>query len=184
MTNRLVSSTLFLFAALAIGETTLATKAHAEQVIPRIVEYSNDSISDQGKTVACVVAVVIVSPPDQRTLNFQFLSFKERAGWKITGGLMNWATQTMTALIAQDGSFSSSAFVAPRAFAKSLTPEGQLVGVLTQPDRLPDFVAAFFKGRYVVAVRWQRQPNELTYYVDKPPSTKVKSDFLDCIKNM
>jgi len=184
MTHRSVRLTLFTFAALAVGPITLPGTARAEQVIARHIEYSNDSISDQGKAVACVVTVVILAPPDQRTLNFQFLSFKERAGWKITGGRMNWTTQTMTALRAQDGSFSSSSFVAPMAFAKDLTPEGQLVGVLTQPDQLSAFIMAFFTGPYTVAVRWQDSPDELTYYVGTPPSADVKAKFLMCVKNL
>jgi hypothetical protein len=170
--------------ALAVGQFTPPWTTRAEQVIARDIEYSNDSISDQGKTVACVVTVVVVAPPDQRTLNFQFLSFRETAGWKITGGRINWTTQAMAALRAQDGSFSSSSFVAPMAFAKDLTPEGQLVGILTQPSQLSAFTTAFFNGPYTVAVTWQDSPDELTYYIAESPPVDVRAKFLMCMKSL
>ena len=88
----------------------------------------------------------------------------------------------MTALRAQDGSFSSGSFVAPSAFEKNLTPDGQLVGLLSQPDQLVPFTAAFFTGPHTVAVTWEGAPDELTYYVANPPPTNVKTQFLTCMK--
>ncbi len=158
--------------------------AEAEQIVARHMEYSNDSISDQGKTVACIVTLVVASPPDQRTLNFQFLSFKATAGWKITGGRVDWDTQAITGLRAQDGGFSSRLFVMPKAFQKNLTLEGQLVGILIQPEQLSAFIAAFFKEPYSVAVTWQGSPEELTYYVAVSPSADVKAKFLTCMKTL
>jgi hypothetical protein len=182
VTHRPVRMMLVIVGALAALQIIRPESARAEQVIARHIEYSNDSISDRGKTVACVVTLVVESPPDQRTLNFRFLSLNGRAGWKITGGKMDWSTQTMTALRAQDGSFSSSSFVATSAFEKDLTPEGQLVGVLTRPDQLAPFTAAFFTGPYTVAVKWEGSPDEQTYYVADPPPTNIKTKFLTCMK--
>ncbi len=162
MTSRLARSAILIVASLMGFQFNSRTSARAEQITVRQPDYSNDLISDHGKTAACVVTLLAASPPDPRTLNFQFLSFKQSAGWKITGSLVDWNTSAMTALRARDGSFSSSSFTAPGAFEKSLTPEAQLVGILTQPDHLQAFISEFFTAPYTVAVTWQGSPDEVT----------------------
>ncbi len=184
MALRFVRSIFLMIVGFIATQIAHRGSAEAEQIVARHIEYSNDSISDHGKTVACIVTLVVASPPDPRTLNFQFLSFKGTAGWKITGGRMDWNTQSMTAMRAQDGSFSSSTFVVPKAFQKNLTPEGQLVGVLIQPEQLSAFIEAFFKEPYTVAVTWQGSPDELTYYVAASPSADVKGKFITCMKTL
>jgi hypothetical protein len=174
---------LLIIIASVGGQFSNLGSANAEQIIVRDVDYSNDSISDQGKTAACIVTLVVASPPDQRILNFQFLAFKATAGWKITGGRTDWDTQAMTALRARDGSFSSSSFAVPEVFRKSLTPEGQLVGILTQPEQLSAFTTAFFTRPYT-AVTWEGLSEELTYYVAFPPPEDVKAKFLMCVQTL
>ena len=169
---------------IALLQFTLSNPAVAEQIIAKQIEYSNDFISDQGKPIACVVTLVVVALPDPRTLNFQFLWFKERAGWKITGGKMNLNTQSMTALRARDGRFSSISFLAPGAFSKSLTPEGQLLGVLIMPEHLKGFITAFFSGPYSIAVTWDDSPEEPTYYIPNPPPDDVYAKFLSCVRTL
>lgn len=138
---------LRLVTAAAVASLIFAGfSANAEQVVVRKehVQYSNDTISDGGRTVACIITAAVVVYPDNRVLNFQILSFNNgRVGWKITGGTIDFKTQSATALRALDGSFTSSRFIQKGAFQKSLTPEGQLVGVLVEPDLLPAFVKAF-----------------------------------------
>jgi len=75
--------------AFAIGVSASPLSAIAEQVAVTHVEYSNDTISQGGKTIVCVVTMVAISPPDPRVLNFQFLIAKNGLGWKITGA---WRT--------------------------------------------------------------------------------------------
>lgn len=94
---------------------------------------------------------------------------------------MDWKAQSMTALRAQDGSFTSSSFQMPTAFLKNQTPEGQLVGILSHPEYAPSFAAAFFNGQYSVAVTWEGLPAELTYYVGQPVPSDVRSKFLTCM---
>jgi hypothetical protein len=47
--------------------------AHAAQVIPTGVEYTNDTIEQRGKLAACIVTTAISSPPSPEIVNFQFL---------------------------------------------------------------------------------------------------------------
>jgi len=95
-------------ATFAVGMLA-ALSASAERVAARQIEYSNDSISDGGKTVICEMTHVAMSPPDPRVLNFQFLANKNMVGWKITGGLMDWKTMNIIANRVTDDGFTATA---------------------------------------------------------------------------
>jgi len=115
-------------------------------VVVRHAEYSNDTITDTGRLVACIVTLAVVAPPDPRILNFQFLQLQGRSGWKITGGVMDWKNQSAKAKRVDDGNFAGAAFMHPNAFQKRLTPEGQLVGVLVENELSRSFRKRSFKS--------------------------------------
>jgi len=169
---------------LSLVSVALAAAAHGEQIVMRNVEYSNDSYADAGKVVACIVTVAVTDPPDPRVLNFQFLQFKGRVGWKITGGTIDWKNQSATAKRAADGRFSTGTFIHPTAFQKNLTPEGQLVGVLTDGGLSGSFSQAFFKSQYSVSVRWENATDDLVYYIAQSPPPAVVAKFQDCVRTL
>jgi len=167
-----------------VAGVILTSPAAAEQVVVRHTEYSNDKITDGGHVVACVVTLAVVASPDPRILNFQFLQFNGRAGWKITGGVMNWKDQSAVAKRVADGNFSASAFLYKNAFQKDLTPEGQLVGVLTRDDLYHSFSQAFFQRPYSVSVRWENAADETDYYIEESPPLPVVRNFRDCVSTL
>ena len=169
----------------ALIVTALAARATcAEQVVVHQVEYSNDSISNGGKTVICVVTMVALALPDPRSLNFQFLVGKGVSGWKITGGLLDTKSMSWKANRVADGEFSSSTFNHDQDFKKQLTPEGQLVGWLMNPSLFADFFFAFDSAPYSVRVRWAGTDEDVTYYIDQPPDQNVRSTLRRCHAGM
>src|SRR5271169_5519126 len=66
--------------AFAIGASIAPLSGLAEEIAVRQIEYSNDSISDGGKTAFCEMTLVVTSRPDPRVLNFQFLASKSVVG--------------------------------------------------------------------------------------------------------
>lgn len=156
----------------------------AEQVVVHHVEYSNDTITDAGHLMACVVTLAVVAPPDPRVLNFQFLQFNGRAAWKITGGVINWKDHSAVAKRVAEGNFSAATFLYHDAFQKSLTPEGQLVGVLTRGELYPSFAQSFFQSPYSVSVRWEDATDETVYYIQESPPSAVIKSFRDCIATL
>ncbi len=146
-----------------VAGVILTSPAAAEQVVVRHTEYSNDKITDGGHVVACVVTLAVVASPDPRILNFQFLAVAKRVA---------------------DGNFSASAFLYKNAFQKDLTPEGQLVGVLTRDDLYHSFSQAFFRRPYSVSVRWENAADETDYYIEESPPLPVVRNFRDCVSTL
>lgn len=169
---------------LALVAALTPTRVAAEQVIPTHIEYSNDEMTEGGVLRACIVTVVVLSGADPLTLNFQLLAIKGRMAWKITGGLVDRRTTAITPLRATDGSFSSSSFMMPTAFVKSTTPEGQLVGVLTQTEKASTFLNTFFETPFSVEVKWIGVENVLNYYIESPPSGDIRNKFDSCLQRL
>ena len=170
--------------ALAIGASAVPLSAIAEQVAVRQIEYSNDSISDGGKTVICEVTLVAMSPPDSRVLNFQFLANKNVVGWKITGGLMDWKTMSIVASRVTNGGFTSSNFYHDKDFKTQFTPEGQMMGWLQKTALYPDFILAFTASPYSVRVRWEGASEDAIYYIDQSRGPKIVEALNACYKTL
>ena len=64
--------------------------AHAAQVIPTGVEYTNDTIERGGKLAACIVTTAIISPPAPEIVNFQVLVIGGTHAFKVTAGDVDW----------------------------------------------------------------------------------------------
>jgi hypothetical protein len=64
--------------------------AHAAQVIPTGVEYTNDTIEQGGKLAACIVTTAIISPPAPEIVNFQFLVVGGTHAFKVAAGDVDW----------------------------------------------------------------------------------------------
>jgi hypothetical protein len=74
-------------ATIAIASSALMiVPAHATQVIPKSVEFTNDKIEQGGKPQACIVTVAITTPRNLKwsSFNLWFLS---------TGGSRSWLQQ-------------------------------------------------------------------------------------------
>ena len=170
--------------AFAIGVSASPLSAIAEQVAVTHVEYSNDTISQGGKTIVCVVTMVAISPPDPRVLNFQFLIAKNGLGWKITGSLKDWKTMNMVANRVTDGGFTSGSFYHDEDFKKKLTPEGQLIGTLQTLSLFPSFLQAFSSAPYTVRVRWENGHDDVAYYIDQSPDPKIIDTLNACYKTL
>lgn len=162
----------------------ISSRPRAEQIIPRHVEYTNDSVTDGGKLVGCVVTLVVVSPGDPRTLNFQFLAAQNGLAWKITGGMLNSARNAIRALRASDGGFSTNTFNKPGAFLKQITPGGQLLGTLQEPQLAGALANAFFQQPYLIEITWRGQNDPLTYYIDTSPPLSVAAKFSECVSKL
>jgi hypothetical protein len=64
--------------------------AHAAQVIPTGVEYTNDTIERGGKLAACIVTTAIISPPAPEIVNFEVLVVGGTHAFKIAAGDADW----------------------------------------------------------------------------------------------
>src|SRR6266498_2144065 len=64
--------------------------AHATQVSPSGVEYTNDTIEQGGKLAACIVTTAIISPPAPVIVNFQVLVVGGTHAFKITAADVDW----------------------------------------------------------------------------------------------
>ena len=86
---------IHLASALAYGAVAMAlapVTGSATQIIPS-VEYSNDTIQQNGVIQACIVTVALVSPPAPEIVNLQFLVIAGdgfRLAYKVTAGDVNW----------------------------------------------------------------------------------------------
>jgi hypothetical protein len=64
--------------------------AHATQVSPSGIEYTNDTIEQGGKLAACIVTTAIISPPAPEIVNFQVLVVGGTHAFKVTAGDVDW----------------------------------------------------------------------------------------------
>jgi hypothetical protein len=155
--------------------------ANATQIVPGGVEYSNDKIEQNGKIQACVVTTAIISPPAPEIVNFQFLELAGHLAFKITAGDLNWTDGSMVAARIMAADFSTGEFNHPNAFTKSITPEGQLLAILTEDGLNAEFINAFFLGRYLIQFRRTDAADDRTYYIEQAPSRDVTQSFRECI---
>jgi hypothetical protein len=83
-----------------------------------------------------------------------------------------------------DADFSTAQFSHPNAFAKSITTEGQLVGMLTDDSLRMDFINAFFDGRYSIRFKRTDVSEDRTYYIEQAPDADVLNTFAKCLRTM
>jgi hypothetical protein len=158
--------------------------AHATQVTPTGVEYTNDTIEQGGKLAACIVTTAIISPPAPEIVNFQVLVVGGTHAFKITAGDVDWTKGAGVAKRISAADFSTAQFNHPSAFKKSITSEGQLVGYLREPKLNGEFLKAFFGGRYTIRFMRADQKDERTYYIEQAPGSDVTNAFRLCLGSM
>ena len=156
----------------------------AAQIIPTGVEYSNDTIEQGGRLQACIVTTAIVSPPAPEIVNFQLLIVHGHPGFKVTAGDVDWAKQSNVAERISDADFSTAKFSHPNAFTKNITPEGQLVGMLTDDSLRKYFIDAFFGGGFSIRFKRTDAVGDRTYYIEQAPGADVVSTFEKCVHAM
>jgi len=172
--------------ALTIATLTLLlpSLAIAAQIIPTGVEYTNDTIAQAGQLQACIVTTAIISPPAPEIVNFQFLIVRGQAAFKVTAGDVDWIKQSSVAKRISDADFSTAQFSHPNAFTKNVTPEGQLVGMLTDDRLRKDFIDAFFGGGYSIRFKRTDVSEDRTYYIEQSPGADVVNTFAKCVHTM
>jgi len=158
--------------------------AHAAQVIPSGVEYTYDTIEQGGKLAACIVTTAIISPPAPEIVNFQVLVIGGTHAFKITAADVDWTKGSGVAKRISAADFSTAQFNHPRAFKKSITSEGQLVGYLRESNLNGEFLKAFFDGRYTIRFMRADQKDERTYYIEQAPGSDVTNAFRLCRGSM
>jgi hypothetical protein len=158
--------------------------SRAAQIIPIGVEYTNDTIEQGGQLQACIVTTAIISPPAPEVVNFQLLVALGRPGFKVTAGDLDWTRQSSVAKRISDADFSTAQFSHPNAFTKNVTPEGQLVAILTDDSLGNDFVRAFFSGGYSIRFKRTDLREDHTYYIQERPTAGVVDTFSKCLHAM
>jgi hypothetical protein len=176
---------LAMIRAFAFASTILLLTiaiGRAAQIIPTGVEYTNDTIEQGGQLQACIVTTAIISPPAPEVVNFQLLIVFGRLGFKVTAGDLDWTTQSSVAKRISDADFSTAQFRHPNAFTKNVTPEGQLVAILTDDSLRKDFVHAFFGGGYSIRFKRTDLREDHTYYIQERPAAGVVDTFSKCLQ--
>jgi hypothetical protein len=158
--------------------------AHATQVSPSGVEYTNDTIEQGGKLAACIVTAAIISPPAPEIVNFQVLVVGGTHAFKVTAGDVDWTNGSGVAKRISAADFSTAQFNHPSAFKKSITPEGQLVGYLRHSNLSGEFLKAFFGGRFTIRFMRTDQKDERSYYIEQAPGSDVANAFRLCLGSM
>jgi hypothetical protein len=158
--------------------------AHATQIVPTGVEYTNDTIEQGGKLQACIVDTGIISPPAPEIVNFQLLVIDGNSAFKVTAGDLDWAKKSSVAKRISDANFFTGQFNHPGAFKKSITLEGQLVGVLTDFSLNRDFFSAFFGGLYSIQFKRTDIEAPRIYEIQQAPGADIRQTFQKCIRSM
>jgi hypothetical protein len=173
--------------ALVAATASAATTVNATQIIPQ-VQYRNASIEQGGVTQGCLITAAMTSPPAPEIVNLQFLAISRNGqsvlAYKVTAGDANWTQRTNVARRIATANFSTGEFNHPKAFNQSITPEGQLLGVLTDPTLEESFEKAFVLGHYSLEFTRADNPDVRTYYVEQGPSRDVVQTFLACLKRV
>jgi hypothetical protein len=107
-----------------------------------------------------------------------------RPGFKVTAGDVDWTRQSSVAKRISDADFSSGQFSHPNAFTKNVTPEGQLVAILTDDSLRKDFLRAFFSGGYSIRFKRTDLREDHTYYIQEQPAAGVVDTFSKCLRVM
>jgi hypothetical protein len=171
--------------AIAVCALVMTTSAYATQVVPGGVEYTNDNIEQGGKPQACIITAAIINPPAPEIVNFRFLHFiNGNVAFKVTAGDLNWSKGSLVAKRISEADFFTGAFNHPNAFDKKFTPEGQLVGFLTEPDLIMDFAHAFFGGNYSIRFRRADINDERIYEIEQRVPASVLAGLKTCIDSM
>src|SRR5262249_9255246 len=130
----------------------------------------------------------MTSPPAPEIVNLQFLAISRNGqsllAYKVTTGDVNWTQRTNVARRIATANFSTGEFNHPNAFNQSITPEGQLLGVLTDATLQESFEKAFVLGHYSLEFTRADNPNVRSYYVEQGPSREVVQTFLTCLKHV
>jgi len=177
------SVTVWGCAALAVV-MLLVAPAGAAQIIPTGVEYSNDTIEQGGQLQACEVTAAIINPPAPEIVNLQLLVVLGRPGFKVTVGDVNWLEKSSVAKRISAAEFSTADFIHPDAFRQDVTPEGQLLAMLVEPDLRMKFIGAFLGGRYSIRFRRTDRSEDRVYYIEQAPAESVLDTFTKCINAM
>jgi hypothetical protein len=85
--------------------------------------------------------------------------------YKVTAGEVNWNEGSSVARRIATANLSTGEFSHPNAFKEGITPEGQLLAVLIDPNLQDGFMRAFFLGHYSIEFRRTDAPDLRTYYV-------------------
>lgn len=171
--------------AIASSALMMTVPAHATQVVPRNVEFTNDNIEQGGKPQACIVTVAITNPPEPEVVNFQFMVFiNGRFAFKIIAGDMNWSEKSLVAKQIADANFFTGAFNHPDAFDKEITADGQLVAFLVDKNLPFDFLDAFFGGNFSIRFRRTDTSDERIYEIGERPGPDVAASFKACLESM
>jgi hypothetical protein len=178
-----IASTLV---SIALAASAAAT-ANATQVIPQ-VQYTNDNIEQGGVIRACVATAAMINPPAQEMVNLQFLVItgngQARFAYKVTAGEIDWNQRSSVARRIATANFSTGEFNHPDAFNQSITPEGQLLGVLVDGSLQDAFLKAFWGGHYNIEFTRTDNPDLRTYYVEQGPTKDVALNFMACMKQV
>jgi hypothetical protein len=164
----------------------MASPASATQIIPQ-VQYTNDDIESGGVPAACVVTVAMINPPAPEIANLQFLTiynYKDgsvRLAYKITAGNLDWNTGSSAASRIARANFYTGAFNHPGAFNQSLTPEGQLLAVLTDKSLADAFAMAFFLGHFTIEFQRTDGADIRQYEVSQQVGADVYKKYLACV---
>jgi hypothetical protein len=92
--------------------------AHAAGVTPSGVEYTNDTVEQGGKLIACIVTTDIISPPAPEIMNFQVLVIGGTHAFKVTVGDVDRTNGSGVAKRISAADFSTAQFNHPNAFKK------------------------------------------------------------------
>ncbi len=162
----------------------LASPVSATQIIPTGVEYTNDTIQQGGQLQACEIVVAIISPPAPEVVNLQLLLVGGQLGFKVAVGDLDWSHKSSVAKRISKAEFSAADFMHPDAFRQSVTPEGQLIAMLTQPALDRSFLKAFLDGGYSIQFNRDDASDERVYYIKQSPGADVRNTFAQCIHAM
>src|SRR5262245_62154890 len=145
-------------ACIAFGAAIFPTLGNATQIFPS-VEYSNDSQEQNGVLQACIITAALTSPrpPESPStpeiINLQFIMFGvDSPAYKVAAGYVDRSKRSSAGSITA-ANFSTAEFNHPDAFKQSVTPEGELLAVLIDPELQDEFITAFLQGHYFIEVR-------------------------------
>jgi hypothetical protein len=179
--------TRYPIAALALALVLAPLPGNATQVIPQ-VEYTNDNIEQGSDIRACVATASMINPPAPEIVNLQFLAIhgngQAHLAYKVSVGDADWNQHSSVARRIATANFSTGEFNHPDAFKQSMTPDGQLLGVLIDDSLQGAFTKAFWQGHYSIEFTRTDNPDPRTYYVEQGPTRDVAMNFTACMKQV
>jgi hypothetical protein len=176
MNSKLASSVALLL--------LLPSLTFAAQIIPTGVEYTNDTIEQGGQLQACIVTTAIISPPAPEIVNFQFLIVLGQPAFKVTAADVDWVQKSSVAKRSSSAEFYTAQFNHQTAFRQSVTPEGQILALLTDPTLRRGFLEAFLGGDYSIRFKRTDLSDERFYHIQQSPSDDVQDTFAKCVHTL